>query len=454
MRLTNKFKLGSLLAAFIVVLLPVQLVFAADDEQRAPPSARTAGTLGDAVIRAISSIQEKMQPEDPEDEPDLVGAKEELDELYQRRYERMNDFEKSTLLSFYTNYYLNTENYPEAIRIFEQTLTIETLREDVRLRTLRSLGQLEAAEEKWADSIKYYEMWREVALEEDDIVFRGLAYAHYQLEQFTEALPHWLSYMEMILAQGEVLGRDDYAFLNGVYFILEDFDSALELTKTMVVLFDDPVDWLNLSAIYASIEDYSRSIQSLNLSYLRGFLDDDSRYINLGQQLTGIDMPYSGAKILQEGIDKQIVEADLDNLTTLAQMHLIASEYESAVEPAKRVAELDDTGDGFDNLGYIYYMLTDYEASVEALKQAVEKGALKDSAATLYTLARAHMELRNYDEALEAARDSADAGDDERARKNAQDFMKVIQSRRTYYDTIASRKAEAIDFYKPYPPLR
>ena len=82
MRLTNKFKLGSLLAAFIVVLLPVQLVFAADDEQRAPPSARTAGTLSDAVMRAIGSIQEKMQPEDPEDEPALVGAKEELGELY------------------------------------------------------------------------------------------------------------------------------------------------------------------------------------------------------------------------------------------------------------------------------------------------------------------------------------------------------------------------------------
>jgi tetratricopeptide (TPR) repeat protein len=454
MRLINKFKLGSLLAAFLVVLLPVQLVFAADDEQRAPPAARTAGTLSDAVMRAIGSIQEKMQPEDPDDEPDLVGAKAELDELYERRYERMNDFEKSTLLSFYTNYYLNTENYPDAIRIFEQTLTIETLREDVRLRTLRSLGQLEAAEEKWADSIKYYEQWRDIAPAEDDIVFRGLSYAHYQLEQFTEALPHWLSYMEMILLQGEELGRDDYAYLNGIYFILEDFDSALELTKTMIMLFDDPIDWLNLSAIYGSIEDYTHSVQSLNLSYLRGILDDDSRYINLAQSLTGIDMPYSGAKILQDGMDKQIVEADLDNLTTLTQMHLIASEYESAADPAKRVAELDDSGDGFDNLGYIYYMQADYEASVEALKQAVEKGGLKDSAGTLYTLARAHMELKNFDDALEAARDSADAGDDERARKNAQDFMKVIESRRTYYNTIASRKEEAIDFYESYPPLR
>jgi uncharacterized protein YerC len=64
----------------------------------------------------------------------------------------MNDFEKSTTLSFFTNYYLTTENYVEALKIFEEILTIETLRADTRLRTLRSLGQLYAAEEDWNNS--------------------------------------------------------------------------------------------------------------------------------------------------------------------------------------------------------------------------------------------------------------------------------------------------------------
>ena len=133
-------------------------------------------------MRAISEIQELMQPEDPDDEPDLEGAKIELDELYERRFERMNDFEKQTILNFYTNYWLTLENYPEAISTFEQLLAIEELREDTRLRTLRSLGQLTAAEERWADSINYYELWREASLDEDDIVYWGLSYAHYQID--------------------------------------------------------------------------------------------------------------------------------------------------------------------------------------------------------------------------------------------------------------------------------
>ena len=108
----------------------------AGEEQRAPPVARTAGTLGTQVMRAITRIQELMTPEDPDDEPDLEAAKEELDELYERRFERMNDFEQQTTLNFYTNYWLTLENYPEAIKTFEQLLTIETLRDDSRIRTL------------------------------------------------------------------------------------------------------------------------------------------------------------------------------------------------------------------------------------------------------------------------------------------------------------------------------
>lgn len=454
MRLNKKLKLGFLVAVLSTFALPVQLVLAAEDDgQRAPPTARTSGTLGQQVMRAITSIQEMMQPEDEDDEPDLVGAKEALDELYERRFERMNDFEKSTTLSFYTNYYLNIEDYVEAIRIFKETLTIETLREDVRLRTLRSLGQLQAAEENWQESIDYYQQWRDISLEEDDVVFRGLSYAHYQLEEFAEALPHWLSYMDFVMTEGEELGRDDYAYLNGIYFTLEDFVSALELTKTMIMLFDDRTDWQNLSAIYSSVDDEERRIQSLNLYYLRGFLDDESRFLNLGQSLAGIDAPYSGGKLIQQGMDSNIVEQNGGNMKTLTQMHLIASEYESALPSALQAAELDETGDGFDTVGYIHYVLHDYESAAESFQSAVDKGSLSNRSDTLMFLSRARLELRDFDAALEAATDAADAGD-EGERKSAQDFIRVVEGRRSFYNTISDRKEDAIDFYQSYPALQ
>jgi len=452
MRRLNKLRLCFLVAVLSAIMLPIQYVNAGE-EQRAPPAARTSGTLGPAVLRAISEIQELLQPEDEEDEPDYAGAKAELDELRERRFERMNDFEKSTLLSFYTNYYLNTEDYIGAIGIFEEMLLIETLREDQRLRTHRSLGQLLASEEQWQGSIDNYQEWRNLSVEEDEIVYRGLSYAHYQLEEFEEAKPFWIDRMELMLATGETLDRDDYSYLNGIYFTLEDYQSALDLTKTMIVLFDDRADWQNLSAIYSSLELDDRGVQALNLFYLKGLIDDDTRYINLAQSLAGIEIPYTGSKILTEGMDKELVEKNEENLTRLTQMHLMASEYESALEPAMAAAEADETGDGYDTLGYIHYVLHDYESAAEAFQSAIDKGDLSDRSDTLMFLSRAHLELRDFDAAKEAATDAADIGD-ERASDSARDFMRAIDGRRTFYNTISGRKEDAIDFYQPYPPIQ
>jgi tetratricopeptide (TPR) repeat protein len=221
----------------------------------------------------------------------------------------------------------------------------------------------------------------------------------------------------------------------------------------MIVLFDDRSDWQNLSAIYSSLEEDDRGVQALNLFYLKGLMEDDTRYINLAQSLAGIDAPHSGSKILAEGMDKEVVEKDEENLTRLTQMHLMASEYELALVPAMAAAEADETGDGYDTLGYIHYVLHDYESAAEAFQSAIDKGDLNDLSDTLMFLSRAHLELRDFDAAEEAATDAADIGD-ERASKSARDFLRAVDGRRTFYNTISGRKADAIDFYQAYPSIQ
>lgn len=104
-----------LLVAFITASVTMLQIAQAGEEQRAPPPSRQSDVLSEPVFRAISEIQEFMSPEDPNQEPDYARAKEELDDLRERRFNRMNDFEKSTLLNFYTNYYLSTDDIPNAI---------------------------------------------------------------------------------------------------------------------------------------------------------------------------------------------------------------------------------------------------------------------------------------------------------------------------------------------------
>ena len=454
MKNINKLKLGFL--SLLLLLSPVlsSTIANAADEPRAPPKARSAGTLGDQVMRSISRVSEYMSPEDEDDEPDLAAAKEELDELYERRYERMNDFEKSTTLGFYTNYYLAVDNLPEALRVFEQILTdIEDLREGTRLRALRSLGQLNGAEENWADSVKYYDQWRELSFDENDIVFRGLAYAHFQLEQFAASEPHWLSFMQMKEDKGEELPRSDYSFLNGLYFNMEDYDNALNVTRNMVVMFDDSRDWRNLMAIYSNLEDDNARLFTLALSYVKGYFERDTEYLNLGQSLAGEEAPFSGALIFNRGIEQNIVEEDEDNLTSLTQMYMISNDYRLALGPATKAAELSDSGDGYDTVGYIHYVLHDYQSSADAFQAAVDKGGLNDPAATYLFLARALFELDEYDAASAATSKSGEAGDanNQRAARNYQNF---ITGNKDYSAKLAANRQDAIDFYRSYPSLQ
>ena len=452
MRIKNGFKLGFLIMVLAMPLWSAQIALGAD-AQRAPPTARTSGTLGPQVMRAISRIQELMSPEDEDDEPDLVEAKEQLDELYERRFQRMNGFEKQTTLSFYTNYYLSTENYPETIRIFKQMLALESLREDTRLRTLRSLGQLHAAEENWEQSIRFFTEWREVSLIEDDLVYRSLSYAHYQLEEFAQAEPYWINYLDFLLAEGTALERDDYSYLNGLYFVLEDYEKALQLTKTMILLFDNTTDWLNLSAVYASMDDEERRIQSMDLAYLQGLIENDTRFLNLGQSMAGLDIPYSGSKVIASGMASGFVEEDEDNLTVMTQMFLVGSEYEKALEPALRSAEMSDTGDGYDTYGYIHYVLHNYQSAAEAFQLALDKGDLDDRPDTLLFLSRSLIELDDFDGASDAANSAAEAGD-RSDQESADNYLKFIDSTQARFNILAERRRDAIDFYRSYPPLQ
>lgn len=452
MKKCNNLSVSVLLVSLLGPFGLTGLVFAGEDEQRAPPEARTSGTLSQQVMRAITEIQELMSPEDPEDEPNFAEAKIQLDELRERRYDRMNDFEKSTLLSFYTNYYLGIEDYLGAIGIFEETLTIEELRADVRLRTLRSLGQLYAAEENWAKSIENYQAWREISEVEDVVVFKGLSYAYYQQELYEEAKPYWLDYMNLSLVEGTELDRDDYAYLNGIYFVLEDFENALDLTKTMIVKFNDETDWLNLNAVYASLDMEDRRVQSLNLAYLNGVIDDEARYLNLGQSLAGMDIPLTGSKIIEEGLEESIIEANEDNLQIASQMFLIASDYSNALPRALELAEISDSGDAWDSVGYIHYVMANYEESADAFRAAIDKSDLSNRSDTLIFLARALLELDDFDGARSAARQAADSGDED-DRRSANQYLTFIQSTEQRYNIIAQRKQEAIDFYEPYPSL-
>lgn len=270
------------------VLIPVQSPQSGD---RKPPQARTSGTLSDDVMAMVEQIQSLLNPEDEGVEPDPAAAKPLLDELTVERYDSLNDFEKQTSLNFLTNYYLTLEDYQSAALVFERLLTIENVRADARLRAIKALGQLYASFEDWDKSNEYYHQWRELAAFEDGVVFKGLSYNYYQIEQWAPAISHWESYMALQKSEDKELKREDYAYLNGMYFTADELEKAVANTKEMILLFDDESDWRNLGTIYSMLDAKNQS--DLSDGELLGQLRDSVQTPSIGQtSLTPLDGDY------------------------------------------------------------------------------------------------------------------------------------------------------------------
>jgi tetratricopeptide (TPR) repeat protein len=433
---------GMLAAASILGQAALSTPAFAQQEQRQPPPTRSSDTLSDRVYRAIAGIQEMMNPEDQSREPNLEGAKRELDNLNQR-YDSLNDFEKSTLLNFYTNYYLAIDDMNSALATFERILTIENLRQDQRLRALFSLGQLYASEERYRESIDTLNQWRSMSETENENVFLILATAHYNLEQYREAIPHLLSHMDMLREGGREIRKNIYGLLQVMYLEIEDYANALDVTRTIVAIFDEPSDWRNLAAIYGTIDDETNRVRALDLAYQKGYFSLEAEYLNLAQSLAGLDAPIRGIKIMEDGIAKGHVEETAQNLRRLTQMYIMASEFRGALGPARRLAELADDGEAWDYLGYVYLMNRDFANAVDALSTAVRRGGIDNVGEVQLSLARALVELDRYDEAATAARRAMDLNTN-----NARQFLTFIESSKQRHETLQRRKQESIEYYR------
>lgn len=414
----------------------------AAEEKRAPPATRSSDVLTERVFKQISEIQELMSPEKAGVEPNYPRAKELLDEI-NSRYDRLNDFEKSTVLNFYTNYYLSNDQIDLALQTFERILTIEELRVESRLRALMALGQLYMGEDRFAEAIDAFDKWRELSPEENENVYLGLANSYYNLAKYNEAIPLLIKHMELVQANGKVLAKNIYGLLNLMYIELEDYVNAERITKQMVTLFDEASDWRNLSAIYGYLDNDKKRIETLSVTFAKGYMENESEYVNLAQSLAGADAPYQGAKVLERGLELGVVKGTEQNYQRLVQMYTLSNEYEKALAPAIKATEIAENGDAYDQLGYVYYMLHDYKNSAEAIRKALERGGLENPGDAQLFLARSLVELDEFDAASAAAKRAQDLGEN-----SATSFLKYIDGSKARYEALKQRKEDAIDFYR------
>ena len=209
-----------------------------DDLGRALPTPEGGmDQVSSATGVILEEVQRLLRPTTAEPNTDYDRARKLLDALHDD-FEELENVDRAALLDFYADYYLAQDNIAGTITAYERILRIPVLRPDYQLRALRALGQLYEGEQRWSDSIDSYNCWRHLSTEEDTRVFIGLANGYRNQQELELAIYHLNKYMEVLENQGQVADESLYLVLKEMYYDIDDFVSAAEVTREIVSKFE------------------------------------------------------------------------------------------------------------------------------------------------------------------------------------------------------------------------
>lgn len=382
-------------ALTMVVIAPVTINSAGAQESEAPArKTRKTPAMREKIYKQLSEAQVAAEADNYQGALGILGKLEQDKSL--------NSYEKAQMYNFYAFIFYSQDKYRDAIRAYENVLAQPDLPEALESGTIYSLAQLYFQAEDYRKSIEYMERWFGVATNPGPDPYIIVAQAYYQLKDYRKALPNVERAMAIAREQGKPIKENWLLLQRLFYYELNDYPKSEQVLKELVRLYPKKIYYTQLSAVYHELENDKKQLAALELAHLQGMLDQGREILNLSQLLLANGVPYRAAKILQQGVDSNLVEEKDSNLRLLSQSWFMAGEYEKAIPPLRRAAQLSDDGDLYVRLAQSYLNLDRHADAVEAIRAGLQKGGIKRPGDAQVMLGMSLYELDRLDQARSA----------------------------------------------------
>jgi len=296
--------------------------------------------------------------------------------LAQMDNERMSPYENSRVFQMLASVANAEGDNDAARRHLEASIASGGLNDEEISQARFQIAQLYIMVERWQDGLRALQTWLATATNPNSSAYYLLAIVHYQLGDHRAALDP---------AQKAVdLATDPKASWIELLLALrlenEDYRAAVPLLKRLVVL--DPTKksyWIQWSGVNRALEEYNEALAVLEVARVAGFVETDSEYRGLAELEMYVEIPHRAARMLEEKIADRAVEADENIYEKLSQAWIQARDYEKALVPLERAAELHENGNFFVRLAEVQLQLQDWKGASSALQRALDKGDLRDT---------------------------------------------------------------------------
>ncbi len=392
-----------------VVLTASPAAFAQDEGRRSAPT--ISERTGEKLNEAIEFLNND----------DYASARAVLADI---NLDRLSPYERSRVEQIWSGIEYSEGDYAAARDHLQQAINAGGFSEREVSQARYQIAQIYMAEEDWERGAAALQEWFRTAAEPNSSAYYLLAAAYYQMEDLDAALepakkavelaaepqPSWI---ELLLA---------------LYLTREDYDSALPLLERLIAMEPQEKNhWLRLSSLYQQQEDYAQALAAMQIAYNAGFLEQASEYQRLSDMLRFNEIPYRAARVLQQALDDGKVEADSETYEKLANAWIQARDFDEAIPPLTRAAQLSDDGNLFMRLGQVQVQREDWQEAVDVLQEAINKGDLEDPGQANLLLGIAYFNLDRLGDAREYFQRATRSA---QHREMAGDYIRLIDSKR------------------------
>lgn len=369
------------------------------------------------------------------DEGDVPGAIEILDEV-KSKSDSMNSYERAMMYNFYGFVYYNAEDYDKAYESFKLVVEQQPIPESFEQGTLFSLAQLSLMQEQYDDVLTYIDRWE--ALNKGKIPAKNYvlkAQAMYQKKAYEDAA----GYIGKAIATQEENPEDGiadenwYILQRAIYYELKQPKKVTEVLVKLVRYYEKPKYWLQLGAMYGEIGEEKKQLAVMEAAYQQGYVESGNDMFNLAQLYYYHQVPYKGARIMEEAMENGKLERNLKNLRFLSQCYAASRDNDKAIPVMQAAAELSEDGELNAQLAQLFLNSEQFDQAIENARIALDKGDLRSPGTAHLVIGMSLFNKQQFAEALNAL---AEAEKFKGTSKMAKQWQRYVSSEKTTFEAL------------------
>ena len=337
--------------------------------------------------------------------------------------EAKEDFDKAYVNRFLGNIMATKDGMgPKALELLVSSVETKVLNDLEHSQTLKLVADLSLQEKEYEQSVKYYQAYLDFTCKEDPEVYTRMANAFYELKQYDKLIDP----ADKAIALYEEPNKNPYVLKLSSYYERKMYKETVGVAEDIVNTFPEEGKWwVQLGQFYLMIEDYKKSLATLEIAYDQGFLEKPNLIKMLSQLYATNNMPYRSAKVLAENIANGKIEKTADNLASVANSYHQAMEYETAAQYYQQAAEMSSDPEFYRKQGVLLLVAEDYKGAITALSKALERG-VEDPGKVHFSLMEANFYAGDFKQAYEHIKE---AKKDKTLRRNANAWEPYIKQK-------------------------